>query len=152
MDGVSSFNQGAFLIYAGQESAANHTPSLFDRDPVEWKDYPLQDFLSRITRIKKSEHISKGQFTFSAGTPAIVASYVSDYGGLLGVFNVSANQGDITMPLKDGTYPDILNHTNVRIQQGKSVLPPIAMILEVPRGFHPPVNFSNLMDMEIEPG
>jgi hypothetical protein len=104
-----------------------------------------------MIEIKKNEHVYKGQFILSAGTPAIVASYVSDHGGLLGVFNVSGNQGDISLPLKDGVYPDILNRMKVHIQQGKSTLPPIAMILEVTRGFHPPVIYSNLMDMDVKP-
>ncbi|MCJ7625944.1 MAG: alpha-amylase family glycosyl hydrolase, partial [Anaerolineaceae bacterium] len=48
-----AFNKGPFFVYAGQEAAATHTPSLFDIDKVEWGDYSLQDFITRLARLKK---------------------------------------------------------------------------------------------------
>src|SRR5690606_18080771 len=49
----AAFNRGAFLVYAGQESAATHTPSLFDIDKVEWGAYEFQTFLTRLAGLKK---------------------------------------------------------------------------------------------------
>src|SRR4030042_5546432 len=49
-----TFNKGPFLIYGGQESAVKHTPSLFDIDKVEWGDFNLQPFLTRLTKLKKN--------------------------------------------------------------------------------------------------
>ncbi len=58
------FNKGAFLVYGGQESAAEHTPSLFDVDKVQWGDYPLLPFLTALARLKKDPALIHGQFTF----------------------------------------------------------------------------------------
>ena len=48
-----AFNKGALLIYAGEEAGADHTPSLFDIDKIEWDRYPLQSFLTALTLLKK---------------------------------------------------------------------------------------------------
>ncbi len=124
-----AFNQGAFLIYGGQESGATHTPSLFDHDPIDWYDYPFQDFLTRLAMIKKNVYIQRGQFIISAGSPAIIASYFTETGGLLGVFNVSANSGEISVPIRDGSYTDIISQATVSVGHGKTFLPQIAMII-----------------------
>lgn len=49
------FNQGAFLVYAGQESGESHTPSVFDIDKINWGDYRLQDWMQRLLLIKKQK-------------------------------------------------------------------------------------------------
>ena len=48
-----AFNKGPFFIYAGQESAATHTPSLFDIDKVEWGSYEFSEVLSTTGRAEK---------------------------------------------------------------------------------------------------
>lgn len=146
-----AFNKGAFLIYAGQEAGATHTPSLFDRDPVDWNEYPFQEYLTRLVSIKKHDFIRTGQFILSAGSPAIVASFSSEKGGLVGVFNVASNSGEISIPIRDGAYTDIINQTNVCIKHNKTELPPIAMVLEIQYKFNLPVLFSSLMDATIKP-
>ena len=40
----AAFNEGPFLIYAGQEFECTHTPSLFDLDKIEWDNYSLQSY------------------------------------------------------------------------------------------------------------
>ncbi|RCX02130.1 alpha-amylase family glycosyl hydrolase [Schleiferia thermophila] len=36
------------MIYTGQESALNRRLKFFDRDPVDWADFPLMDFYKKI--------------------------------------------------------------------------------------------------------
>lgn len=125
----SAFNCGAFLIYGGQESAAVKTPSLFDIDKVQWKDYEFKDFLTILAHLKKDPAQKEGQLVFTQAEPAIVAVWEKQGGNLLGVFNVSKNSGSIPVPLPDGDYVNELDQNPVTIKNGLMNIPSIAAIL-----------------------
>lgn len=44
---------GLPLLYSGQEAGLNRRLAFFDRDPIDWRDYPLQDFYTRLFQLKK---------------------------------------------------------------------------------------------------
>lgn len=44
---------GMPLIYTGQEAAMNKRLDFFEKDPVDWKDYPLQNFYRTLLNLKK---------------------------------------------------------------------------------------------------
>ena len=124
-----AFNRGAFLIYAGQESAAEHTPSLFDLDKVEWKDYSLQPFLTALSRLKKTKAQVEGEFLFIKAEPAIQAVWNHPEDSQYGIFNVTGRKGFINVHLPDGTYVDELSQTAVSVNYGKLMLPESALVL-----------------------
>lgn len=124
-----AFNKGAFLIYGGQEAAAVRTPTLFDRDLVEWGDYPLQDFLTRLAKLKKQQAVLEGGFTLLAAEPAVLAAWVHPGGSLLGVFNLNASGGEVTVPLADGEYEDQISGALVSVRGGRLQIPQTACIL-----------------------
>ncbi len=125
----AAFNKGAFLIYAGQESEATRTPSLFELEPIAWRDYGLQPFLTRLAGLKKDPAQTQGQFTLLGAQPALTACWQSAAGGLFGVFNVAGAAGSIAIPLPDGDYLDALTDDHVPIRQGQMALPAGAHIL-----------------------
>lgn len=127
-----AFNRGAFLIYGGEESAAEHTPSLFDIDKVEWKNYELSGFLTRLAKLKKDPAQVNGVFTITSAEPAIQALWKWEGANLFGVFNVNGNQGKTATILPDGNYPDLLNGSEVTVSDGQIALPETAFILRVP--------------------
>ncbi len=127
-----AFNSGAFLIYAGQESAAAHTPSLFDVDRVAWKDYEFSEFISTMARLKKDPAQVEGLFTITAAEPAITAIWEHPGNHLVGVFNVNKNKGKIAVSLPDGTYENILDKKPVLVRDGSVELPDIALVLRAP--------------------
>lgn len=43
---------GMPLIYSGQESCLNKQLSLFEKDEIDWHEYPLETFYSRLNRLK----------------------------------------------------------------------------------------------------
>ncbi len=134
------FNKGPFLIYAGQESAARRTPNLFDRDPVAWGDYPLQDFLTRVARLKKHLAVREGQFFLLAAEPLAQATWVHPGGSLLGVFRLSAESaGAVDVPAPDGDYEDLLGGPVVRVHGGRMAAPESACVLrcDMPRPQRP---------------
>jgi hypothetical protein len=150
-----AFNKGAFLIYAGQESAATHTPSLFDVDKVAWGECELQPFLTRLAKLKKDPAQVEGHFVLLEGEPALQAAWqrpelasppppnpstssgqafggIEGGGGggsLYGVFNVSAATGKVAVRLPDGDYTEVLTGAAVTVRGGKLPLPASAAIL-----------------------
>ncbi len=146
-----AFNKGSFLIYAGQEAAALHTPSLFDKDPIDWKDYELQPYLTRLAKIKKEDALVSGTFTIPVAHPAVVACWETDNGGLMGIFNVRAVQGSTPVPLPDGSYQDTLNGDMVTVKEGQASIPDCAAILRYDHPVQPAWFYSILLDLHIPP-
>jgi hypothetical protein len=124
-----AFNKGPFMIYAGQEAATKHTPSLFDVDKVEWGDYNLQPFLTRLAKLKKDPAEMEGKFIVMQADPAIQAAWEFPGKSLYGIFNTSGKVGYIMVNLPDGTYRDILNDGQVFVRGGKTLLPEAASIV-----------------------
>jgi|LakMenEpi03Aug12_release.lakeMendotaPanAssembly.Ray.scaffolds.fasta_scaffold04056_7 glycosidase len=50
---LTAFLPGMPLVYSGQESALNHRLKFFDKDVIDWKDYPLNDFYTRLLQLKQ---------------------------------------------------------------------------------------------------
>jgi glycosidase len=137
----AAFNRGAFLIYAGQEAAADHRPSLFEADKVAWNGYPLSPFITRLAALKREPAVHDGRFVLAGDEPAIVAAWVAASGDetLVGVFNVGAAAAGVAVPIQvpDGTYEDLLSDRPVTVTGGAIAMPAVAAILRVP-GEHPP--------------
>lgn len=126
-----AFNRGAFLIYGGQESAATHTPSLFEIDKVDWGSYELQLFLTRLAGLKKHPALN-GNLYFLAAEPALQAAWAGGLGrGLYGVFNTSGQLGRVEVQLPDGDYLDLLTDQRVAVRGGSLDLPLDVVVLEV---------------------
>jgi glycosidase len=124
-----AFNKGPFLIYGGQESGTKHTPSLFDIDKVDWGDYSLQPFLTRLAKLKKDPAQVEGKFVVIQADPAIQAVWEYPRKNLYGIFNTSGKTGFIMVSLPDGTYRDLLSDDQVTVRGGKMLLPEVAAII-----------------------
>jgi glycosidase len=124
-----AFNEGAFLIYAGQESENTHTPNLFDVDKIIWRDYALQSFLTRLCQLKKEPAQVEGQFEIVTAAPAISAVWQNEQDGLYGVFNVGGVEEVIATPLPDGRYTDLLSDRAIEVRDGEMMTPETAVIL-----------------------
>ena len=124
-----AFNEGAFLIYAGQESENTHTPDLFDIDKVKWSNYSLQSFLTALCLIKKYPEVVNGRYTIITATPAITAHWQAETEGLYGVFNVSGVDEIMPTPLPDGEYVDLISGYKIGVIGGKMAVPETAVIV-----------------------
>jgi glycosidase len=143
----AAFNRGAFLIYGGEESAAQDTPSLFDYDKVPWGNYELSDFLRQCTALKKDVVETQGTFFFYSAQPILQACWIGEKESLWGAFNVTSANSEIDVPFTDGTYRDELSGLDVVVKNGTTKTPESALILRIPRRleeFRPP--YSDLMD------
>ncbi len=45
---------GIPMVYSGQESALKRRLNFFDRDPIQWADYPLADFYTRLLTLHRT--------------------------------------------------------------------------------------------------
>ncbi len=119
-----AFLPGAFLIYAGQETATTKLPSLFEVDPIVWPtDQPiLSNFLTRLTGLKKDPAI-EGRFDVLADDTHLQACWDNRGHGLYGLFNVRGYTGSVSVQLPDGRYPNLLDETVITVSAGTVDLP-----------------------------
>jgi len=146
-----AFNKGAFLIYGGQEAAAAHTPSLFEIDKIEWGDYELQPFLTKLLMIKKDPALIEGQFVLLDGEPAVQAAWQHPEVSLYGVFNVRGEAGEVEVQLPDGEYLDLISETTIPVKDGQIMLPESAVILRYGEVRQLKPIYSELLDFYIPP-
>lgn len=145
-----AFNQGAFLIYAGQEAAATHRPTLFDVDRIEWGEYELQPYLTALAGLKKDPALLNGQFVLLGAEPAIQAAWHWPGASLYGVFNTAGAEGTAAVQLPGGTYIDLLSGDAVRVRRGRMRLPREAAILRYADDVPLRPLYSPLLDYEAE--
>lgn len=124
-----AFNKGPFMIYAGQESGATHTPSLFEREPIEWRNYELAAFIETLIRIKKERTAQSGQFSILEAKDCIQAIWQFEEECLYGIFNVNDETGSLAVQLDDGEYDDLLNDQKIIVRQNLVAAPKTASIL-----------------------
>ncbi len=141
-----AFNRGPFLIYDGQEAGTKHTPSLFDIDKVDWGEYAVQPFLTRLAKLKKDSAQVEGKFVVVQADPAIQAAWELAGKSLYGIFNTSGKSGYILVSLPDGTYRDILNDGQVMVRGGKMLLPDAAAIVRYAENILLRPAYSELLD------
>lgn len=127
-----AFQKGTFLIYAGQEYGADHTPSLFDKDTVSMAPgLDLSELFKKMAAIKKD--IPKDSFyrVSSLGEKALLSIYLDAAHVTAGIFPLCGEAISIALPkadshspesiwnIPDGTYEDRFNGAYVQIDGGK---------------------------------
>lgn len=115
------FQKGMTLLYAGQEVCAEHHPSLFDRDTVEWntgKD--LSAYLRRLGEIKKLPQFADSWYEVRS-LPHEVICAVHRSGGLqlVGVFSLRGECSLVTVDVPDGQYSNLIDGSKVEVYTGK---------------------------------
>ncbi len=145
-----AFNKGAFLIYAGQESAASQTPSLFDVDKIDWKNYELSGLLTTLANLKKDPAQINGKFVITTASPVVQAIWENPGANLVGFFNLEQYSGILEVNLPDGIYIDLLSNQELVVKNGKLSAPETVVIFRVSGSLpknHP--FYSDLMDFDL---
>lgn len=125
------FQQGSALIYGGQETENNHTPSLFDIDKVDWntgKD--ISPLLKKLAEIKKKEIMAYGTYQLYADdlTDTVIGTYEMGEDRLIGVFALKSQAANIKVDLEDGEYTNLIDGSKVTVKsewmktEGKPVI------------------------------
>ena len=115
------FQKGLALVYCGQEWAADHTPSLFDPDPVKREGEPVHEALLRkLIAMKKDSLFSDGVYTLEAReNDVIVSTWTKGCRKAVGIFSMRGKPADVAVPLSDGAYTELLSGTEHAVQCGR---------------------------------
>ncbi len=114
------FQKGITLLYAGQEAAVAHLPSLFDRDPVEWNTgVDLSPLLRTLAQIKRDALFAEGTFHVTAQPgDVLVAVWEAGERKAVGIFCIRGSEMLVDVPLAGGTYENLLGGT-VEVHEGR---------------------------------
>ena len=116
------FIKGTTLLYAGQERAATHKPTLFDADKVDWTaGTDLSPLLRALYRLKRGTLSAEDDFSAAADEDSSVVVMTRDDGKTrkLGVFSLRGLPGEAELDLPDGSYPEHLTGGAVKVRNGK---------------------------------
>jgi len=130
---LQAFNKGAWLIYAGQESAASHKPSHFEKDVIPWGDYSLTDFIRKLAVLKKDTAVKNGNLSWLTCDPLIQAVWQAPSNNLAGIFNTSGVEGEIPTMFPDGTYQDLITGEDFIIKDQRLLAPRTVFIFYCPQ-------------------
>ena len=128
------FQQGSALIYGGQETENNHTPSLFDIDKVDWntgKD--ISPLLKKLAEIKKKEIMAYGTYQLYADdlTDTVIGTYERGEDRLIGVFALKSQAANIKVDLEDGEYTNLIDGSKVTVKSERMKTEGKPVILEI---------------------
>ena len=127
MVALSFFLKGAGFIYAGEEHMIDHRPDLFEDDFVIWdKHRSIEPLIKTLTKLKKDPLFSTGNFHMHEHERAAVFAYENHKELMVGIFNVE-HQDEINVPLKDGSYVNLLSMHEIVVknQQVNGIFEPI---------------------------
>ena len=114
--------KGSSLIYNGQEVLAEMTPSLFDRDPIDWESgHDISEFLAKLAHVQKEFVPLDGLYSLEADnkTNTVTLNYKNAQQTFYGVFNLKDSEGLIDFPVADGEYTNLITDEKVTITDGK---------------------------------
>ena len=114
------FLKGTPLIYAGQEASDPRTPSLFEREGVDWSGPDLSPLIRRLAQLKRDPLFADGAFSLTAldSQGAVVGRYAGEGRALTGVFPLRGMCAPLPVPLADGTYEDLIGGAPVTVTGG----------------------------------
>lgn len=125
------FQKGLTLLYAGQEVAASHLPSLFDKDDVNWDsrdNVDLSGLMRRMAQIKKLPVFADSSYHVEAISEDVIACIHTQNGGsgkFIGLFSFAGEPCKIKIPhdqenetIADGIYTDLISETEITVSQG----------------------------------
>lgn len=128
------FQKGPTLVYAGQEAMDSHTPSLFYKDMVNWKEMndEFTNFLKKLGSIKKNlpfdGYYKVGDWDRDG---LIYITYETQSKITVGVFNVENVMGERDINIPEGDYKNLISDDIISIRNGKIKLENKPMIFEV---------------------
>lgn len=129
------FAKGTTLIYAGQEAMDENRPSLFDIDKVNWNGLKESyiDLLKKLGAIKKQDIFAKGFYDIHTivDKDVIYADYEYKSTQMVGIFNVGKEEGEFKVNIKDGSYINKIDNSDIEIVNGKLKLNTKPLIFEV---------------------
>ena len=114
------FQKGMAFLYAGQEVLCTHTPSLFDKDTINWntgKD--ISPLLKKLGQIKRDPLMTNSSYTLQA-LPRDVVLAVHDTAGqkMVGIFSLRGECALVKVEVPDGIYENLITGDPIEVHAG----------------------------------
>lgn len=127
------FMKGTTLIYAGQEFANTHLPSLFEKEPIDDKTgVDLTPLLQRLIAVKKEHFGVSDYFVANADDKNDIA--VMERGDAshtcVGVFSLKGKAADAAVSLPDGEYENLIDGTYKTVKGGQMAVDGTPVMIE----------------------
>lgn len=117
----SEFQRGATLIYAGQEAGFKHTPSLFDKDKLDWKSQQmdLSALMVRMHELSQSDIQTTGAYKITALENDIVeVTYKMGDIIRIGIFTLKGMSGEVPVALPSDSYTNMVDNSLLHVRDG----------------------------------
>jgi glycosidase len=122
---------GMPLLYTGQEAALNRRLAFFNKDTIDWQDFPLQDFYTRLLQLKRRHPALRNgdntsHFERLPGPDGLYGFWRHKEGdAVLCVINGAATSQTLPLPGEvAGTWTDIFNDAALTLSSGEELLVP----------------------------
>ncbi|MDF7813675.1 alpha-amylase family glycosyl hydrolase [Hymenobacter sp. YC55] len=119
---------GMPLVYSGQEAALQKRLAFFDRDPIDWQDYPLQDFYTKLLQLNKRHPalhngVLESRFERLPSAPDVYAFIRRhEEAAVLAAINIAATPQQLTLPAEAaGIYYDVFSGEKLELQAGSEL-------------------------------
>ncbi|MFC6224449.1 alpha-amylase family glycosyl hydrolase [Hymenobacter artigasi] len=119
---------GMPMLYSGQEAGLNRRLEFFDRDTIEWGDFPLQDFYTRLFQLRKTHAaLANGDPTSQLRRlpgPADTYAFTRSKAGaaVLCAVNIAAEARAV--PAVAGQWRDLFSHEAMMLSPGQPLVVP----------------------------
>jgi 1,4-alpha-glucan branching enzyme len=128
---LSAIVPGMPLIYSGQEAALNKRLEFFEKDTIDWKNYELADFYTRLLNLKKNNKAlwngKQGGNMIRVRTSNDKAVFafvrIKDNDKVFAIFNLTDQEQIINLKCKYfvGDYTDVFTGQKTSFAKGESV-------------------------------
>ena len=115
------FQKGTLLLFGGQETATDHLPDLFEKDPIAWaSEEDLTPLLQRLQRFKREASVREGSYDLKAasGAETVIGYYRHGNERLTGIFCLDGKAAKVAVDLPDGVYRNLLDDQEYRVREG----------------------------------
>ena len=130
------FLKGTTLLYAGQEFADTHLPSLYDKEPIDRQTgRDLSPLLARLNQIKK-QALAPDDFFFARAddeNAIAILERVNRDGRKLGLFPLEARGAAVSLDVPDGVYRNLMDDSQIPVRGGQLLCPDTPVIFTLPR-------------------
>ena len=129
------FLKGTTLLYAGQEWADDHLPSLFEKETISRDTgFDLTPLMTRLAALKKELFTGEDAF-WAEGDDAHAVAVMQRFGPArrcVGVFSLRAESASVKVDLPDGVYENQIDGSEVTVENGRLLCAGSPLILTGP--------------------
>lgn len=120
---LSFFMKGTAFVYAGQEFCATHTPSLFEREPIDRSGRDISPYLAKLAAVKRRlPHEAAFRVEADDERGIVCATYTAPDARAVGLFPLRGTAGTVRVPLPDGTYQNALTDAPFTVENGRAAV------------------------------